>query len=81
MRHHLTAISVRRWHHSTQRGGVGVLSAAPIDEMKQVNFSGMKAEWKTNVTEGDRERLCLISAANVSDGSYLAHVLRDCLLS
>lgn len=30
-----------------------------------------EVEWKTNVMEGDRERLCLISLANVSDGSYL----------
>lgn len=54
-------------------GGWGVRSAAPIDEMKQVNFSfGLRRNEK-QMSRRVTESVCVLSArANVSDGSYLA---------
>lgn len=53
----------------TQRG---ILSRAHWWDETGWLLPRSEVEWKTNVMEGDRERLCLISPANVSDGSYLA---------
>lgn len=53
----------------TQRG---ILSGAHWWDETGWLLPRSEVEWKTNVMEGDRERLCLISPANVSDGSYLA---------
>ncbi len=53
----------------TQRG---ILSGAHWWDETGWLLPRSEVEWKTNVMVGDRERLCLISPANVSDGSYLA---------
>lgn len=50
----------------------GILSGAHWWDETGWLLPWSEVEWKTNVMEGDRERLCLISQANVSDGSYLA---------
>lgn len=64
------------WLPSVSKGGThstrGILAGAHWWNETGWLLPQSEVEWKTNVMEGDRECLCLISLANVSDGSYLA---------